>query len=233
MMKGLTAKERQDITLSVGTHRSSRRLAPLEVASLIQKTLRAGMSRKECASALDIGPTQVSTFLKLLSLRREIQHLADWRGTNGAAIPFSTLAELARLSADDQVKAAEAVLRHQLKWKEVIQLTQISDRSGLSIDECIARVLKLRPQIRTRHLFAGAITTDLLRARLQSVPQVGRDSLIERTLCRLIGPEYDAKGKLSDREFTILSNHDLSRLLNMTADQIEQAVNEDLEELTD
>ena len=231
-MKGLTAKERQDITLSVGTHRGSRRLSPLEVARLIQKTMSAGTSRRECASALDIGPTQLSTFLKLLTLRSEIQHLADWRGTKSASIPFSTLAELARLSANDQVKAAEAVLRHQLKWKEVIQLTQISDRSGLSIEECIANVLKLRPQIDTRHLFVGAITTDALRARLHSIPQVDRDAVFERTLSRLTGPGYDVRGRLSDREFTILSKHDLPRLLDMTADQIEKAVNDNLEGMT-
>ena len=231
-MKGLTAREIQDITLSVGTHRGSRRLSPLEVARLIQKTLSAGTSRKECASALGIGPTQLNTFLKLLSLRSEIKHLADWRGTKSASIPFSTLAELARLSANDQMKAAEAVLRHDLKWKEIIQLTQISDRSGLSIEECIASILKLRPQIETRHLFVGAITTDTLRARLQSVPQGDRDVLIERALRWLTGSGYGARGRLSDREFTILSNHDLPSLLDMTADQIEQAVNDKLEGLT-
>ena len=231
-MKELTAKERQDITLSVGTHRGSRRLSPLEVARLIQKTMNAGTSRKECASALDIGPTQLSTILKLLSLRTEIQHLADWRGTKSASIPFSTLAELARLSANDQVKAAEAVLRHQLKWKEVIQLTQISDRSGLSIEECIANVLKLRPQIDTRHLFVGAVTGEALRASLKSTPQVDRDALMERTLSRLTGPGYDVRGRLSDREFTILSRHDLPRLLDMTADEIERAVNDNLKGMT-
>ena len=232
-MKGLTAREIQDITLSVGTHRVSRRLSPLEVARLIEKSLDAGTSRKECASALGIGPTQLSTFLKLLGLRTEIQHLADWRGTKSASIPFSTLAELARLCDSDQLNAAEGVLRHGLKWKEVIQLTQISDRSDLSIEECIASILKLRPQIDTRHLFVGAITTDCLRSRLELIPQVDRDALIERTIRRLTGSGYDARGRLSDREFTILSDHDLPRLLDMTADQIEQAVNDNLEGLMD
>ena len=231
-MIGLAPRELQDITLSVGTHRGSRRLSPLEVARLVQKTLSAGTSRKECASALGIGPSQVGIFLKLLSLKIEIQHLADWRGTKNASIPFSTLAELARLSPDDQMKAAEAVLRHGLKWKEVIQLTQISERSGLPIEECIVSILKLRPQIDTRHLFVGAVTSEPLRAHLQSIPQSDRDALIERTLRRLAGPGYDVRGRLSDREFTILSQHDLPRLLDLTADQLEQAVNDSLESLT-
>lgn len=230
-MIGLTARELQDITLSVGTHRGTRRLSPLEVARLIEKSVKSGTSRKNCAYALGIGPTQVGTFMKLLGLKTEIQHLADWRGTKNASIPFSTLAELARLRPKDQVKAAEAVLRHDLKWKEVVQLTQISDRSGLTIEECIGNVLKLRPRIETRHLFVGAITSDTLRVHLRSTPQSERDRLIERTLRRLTGPDYNARGRLSDREFTILSQHNLPRLLNSTADQLEQAVNDTLERL--
>ena len=231
-MVGLTAKEIQDMTLSVGTHRGTRRLSPLEVASLIDKALTIGASRKECALALGIGPTQVSTFLKLLNLQPEIQHLADWRGTKNASIPFSTLAELARLSPNDQAKAAEAVLRHDMKWKEVVQLSQISDRSEQGIEDCIDSVLRLRPQIETRHLFMGVITSDPLKTHLRAIPQSERDVLMERTLRRLVGPEYDARGRLSDREFTVLSQHDLPRLLSSTADQLQQAVNDTLEGLS-
>ena len=230
-MKGITVKELQDITLSVGTHRGDRRLSPLEVARLIEKVLISGASRKDCAQTLRIGTTQLSTFLKLLRLRTDIQHLADWRGTKNASIPFSTLAELARLAPDDQAKAAKAVLRHNFKWKEVVQLTQVSDRSGQSIGECIARVLKLRPEIETRHLFVGAITSGLLRTHLTYTPQAQRDILIGCTLRRLVGPNYDARGRLSDQEFTILSLHDLPRLLSLTADQFEQTVNDTLKGL--
>ena len=231
-MIGLKTKEFQDITLSVGTHRGTRRLSPLEVARLLESVLKAGTSRKECAETLGIGTTQLSTFLKLLSLRSEIQHLADWRGTKNASISFSTLAELARLPLDDQIRAAEAVLRHDLKWKEVIQLTQISNRSGQTIDECIASVLKLRPQIETRYLFVGAIISDVLKTRFQSMTQSERDRLISRTLSQIAGPDYGARGRLSDTEFTILSHHDLPQLLDLTSDQLEQNVNCLLETLS-
>lgn len=230
-MTGLTAKELQDITLSVGTHRGARRLSPLEVAQLIDKALSVGTSRIECARILGISPTQVSTFLRLLALKTEIQHLADWRVSKNASVPFSTLAELSRLSPEDQVKAAEAILRNDLKWKEVVQLTQISDRSGKSIEECIASVLALRPQVETRYLFVGAVLTETLKVHLKSISQTKRDQMIDQVLRRLVGPSYGARGRLSDREFTVLSQHDLTRLLDMSADQIEHAVNESLEGL--
>ena len=233
MIKGLTATELRDMTLSVGTHRGSRRLSPLEVACLVDKSLSAGTSRSECASILSIGHTQVSTFLKLLKLAPEIQHLADWRGTKNASAPFSTLAELARLSLIDQIEAAEAILRHALKWKEVVQLVQIRDRSKMPIAYCIANILKLRPQIDTRHLFVGAVKTGSLTARLHSLSQMERDLLLERTLRRLVGLGYDIRGRLSDREFTVLSQHELPRLLGMSADEIEHEVNDSLKGLTE
>ena len=231
-MTGLTTRELQDMTLSVGTHRGARRLSPLEVANLIKRSLKAGTSRRECAETLGIGTTQVSTFLKLLNLNPEIQHLADWQGSKNASIPFSTLAELARLSSADQGVAAEAILRHGLKWKEVVQVTQIWDRSGQAIQDCIASVLRLRPQIETRHLFVGAITSDSVKAHLNSMSQSERDSLIERALSRTVGRGYNANGRIGDKEFTILSDHDLPRLLDLTADQLEQTINEVLEGLS-
>ena len=98
-MKGLSTAEYKKLILSVGTHRNERILSPLEVAQLLSKAISAGTSRKECAEALQIGTTQVSTFLKLVRLTSEIQHLSDWRGTAGASIAFSTLTELGQLVA--------------------------------------------------------------------------------------------------------------------------------------
>ena len=230
-MIGLTRQEYRDLTLSVGTHRGDRRLSPLEVARLLDKALGAGTSRRECAAALGVGTSQIGTFLKLLVLASDIQHFADWRGTKSASIPFSTLAELARLSPQDQVPAARSVLRHNLTWKEVVQLAQIADRSGKGIEECIADVLKLRPQIETHYLFVGAIISDSLRHDLGTLSQRDRDRLIAQTFFRLTGPDYGVRGRLGAEEFTVLSQHDLPRLLNVEPDELEEIVNDALETL--
>ena len=231
-MNGLTVQEYQELILSVGTHRKTRRLSPLEVALLLHKAIAAGETRHSCSETLGVGTTQVSTFLKLLSVSTEIQHLADWRGSKSASISFSTLAELSRLRPPDQLQAAQSVLRHGLTWKEVIQLVQISDRSGKKIEECISEVLKLRPQIETRHLFIGAITSACLKRHLCSLPQSDRDHLMTRVLTRLMGSDYAIQGRLGFKEFTILSEHELSRLLSQESDEIEQTVNDLLETLT-
>ena len=229
-MKGLTAEEYQRLLLSVGTHRSSRPLAPLEVAGMLGKAAAAGETRSECAQALGVGPSQVSTFLNLLELAPSIQHLADWQGNNTATIAFSTMAELRRLKHGDQLVAANAALTHKMTWKEAVQLVQISLRSGQPIEECIARVLNLRPRIVTRHLFVGAVTGSQSRTSLATMAQSERDQLISKALRKLTGPDYTANARLGTSEFTILSDHDLSNLLGLQPNDIECSVNQTLAE---
>ena len=214
----------QDLVMSVGTHQRDRRRSPLEVAQLLARAVNAGVSRRDCAEALGIGGTQVSTFLKLLDLAPEIQHLADWRGSKHATIPFSSLAELSRLSPRDQIHVAESILRLGLKWKEIVQVVQISNRSEKEIVECIADVVKLRPTVVTRHLFVAAITSEPLSQYLRALSQRSRDDLIERAVTRLTGPGYQTKSRLSSAEFTVLSDHDLTRLVGRSADEIGQHV---------
>ena len=230
-MLGLTSAELQDLLLSVGTHQGERRLSPVEVARLVKKALDAGMSRKECGDVLGISPTQIGVFLKLLSLDVEVQHLADWQGTKNASVPFSTLAEISRLSATDQLIATAAVIQHGMTWKEVVQLVQVSTRSNWGIETCIDNILRLRPEVEVRHLFVGSIGSTRTRQLLDSIRQSQRDALMTRILSRLVGSSYDARGRLGSREFTILSHHDLPRLLDMSPDELEQAVNSLLKEM--
>ena len=230
-MLGLESEEYQDLILSIGTHRGSRRLSPLEVARLLEKAIKSGATRRDCAKALQVGTTQISAFLKLVALAPEIQYLSGWRGSKSASIAFSTMAELARLPHDDQIKAAESVLRHGLTWKEVVQLVQISSRSAQPIETCIDSVLKLRPQIQTRHLFVGAITCASLIGDLEGLSQRRRDELISKALSRTLGNGYQVEGNLGAGNFTILSNHDLPQLLGLSPDELEQNVNANLETL--
>lgn len=231
MIIGLSGEDYRDLVLSVGTHRKSRRLSPLEVAQLLAKALAAGATRNDCATALGIGSTQIRTFLQLLDLNDEIQHLADWRGSKNATVPFSTLAEVARISPHDQVEVVDSVLRHGFTWKEVIQLVQIANRSEKTIDECITDVLNLRPEVETRHLFVGAITSENLMRQIGAKNQSDRDRMFDQALNRLVGSSYQASGRLGDGKFTIISNHDLPKLLGTTPDELEKAINELLEKL--
>ena len=215
--------------LSVGTHRADRRMSPVEVAKSIDKMLHSHSDRQHCAERLGISLTQVSSFLKLLLLDTKIQHLADWRGARNASIPFSTLSEITRLDSSDQSQVVEAILRHHLKWKEVVQLVQISERSQEPIDICIKNVLALRQDVETQHLFVGRVSSDSARERLRDVSQTDRDEQLRRALRTLVGPKYRTKSRLGEDTFTILSDHDLPRMLKLTADELEETINSSLQ----
>ena len=227
-MKGISEAEYQGLVLSVGTHRSARPLSPLEVAELLNKAIAAGATRAQCAEELGIGSSQVSAFLSLLLLVPQIRHLADWQGSKAASVAFSTMAELRRLKHDDQTVAANAALAHKLTWKEAVQLVQIAIRSGKPIEECISRVLDLRPRITTRHLFVGAITSPETRAYLSALPQRNRDALLSKALQKLTESNYPVGARLGRNEFTILSDHNLHDLLGLQPDEIEQFINQTL-----
>ena len=229
-MRGLTAEEHKALLRSVGTHRADRPLSPLEVGRLIGKAIQAGSTRSECAEALQVGSTQVATFLKLLDLADNIQHLADWGNSTSASISFSALAEFARLRKSDQIEAARAVLQYQLTWKEVVQITQMVDRSAKPMRECVDDVLKLRPQVEKRHLFVGAIVSEKLRDILSSLTQQERDRLFQAAIAALGLEAPSVSGRLGDGNFTILSSANLTQLLGLNPDELERAVNDALEQ---
>ena len=230
-MNGISGAEYQGLLRSVGTHRNTRPLSPVEVAELLGKAVAAGATQSQCAQALGVGPSQISAFLNLTQLAPQIRHLADWQGSKAASIAFSTMAELRRLPQDDQVVVANAALTHKLTWKEAVQLVQIAMRSGNPIEECITQVLNLRPQIITRHLFVGAVTNTQTRAWLKIMPQNQRDGLLSSALRKLTGPDYPTKVRLGVDEFTVLSDHALPTLFGLQPNDIEASINQTLAEV--
>lgn len=227
-MKGLSTQETKDLIVSVGTHRKERRLSPLEVARLVKKSLDAGATRNECAERLGIGNTQLSTFLRLLELSPEIQHLAEWGGSGKVGIAFSSLAKLARLPADDQAYAAEAVLSHELTWKEVVELVQQATRSSKSIQDTIGAVLKRRPAVETRHLLVGGITSNSVRSKLASLSQAKRDETFNELLVLLLGAGEKVSGRLGITHFAVMGDMNPASALGLSADEFERAVNDKL-----
>jgi hypothetical protein len=224
-MDGISSEDYRALLLSVGTHRQERRLAPAEVARLMKKLIDAGNTRRECAETLGIGSTQVAEFLRLLDLSPEIQHLADWGRGSGSGVPFSSLAKLSRLRHDDQIYAAEAITKYQMSWKEVVQLVQLVDRSGESARDACDAVLRLRPELETRHVFVGSITDPRLGKVLSGMIQLERDRLLQRALDRLVGSAEETKGKLGPDRFSLIGNRDPAASAGLEPDELEEAVN--------
>lgn len=229
-MRGLTASERRDLILSVGTHRGTRRLSPLEVAELLGKAVAHGSSRRDCSAALGVGTSQIATFLKLLALTPQVRHLAGWGGASLASVPFSSLAELGRLSPPEQISAAEAILEEQLTWKEVIEVIQIADRARKGVTECVADVVRRRPSIEKRHVLVGRVESDTER-RLRELNQGERDDLLRDALASIVDPDCPFDARLGFEAFTVVTSEDILWPLRMDADQFEEVVNTRIREM--
>jgi hypothetical protein len=227
-MKGLTPEELRLLIRSVGTHRGERALSPVEVAQLIQRSLAAGETRQGCAQSLRIGTTQVSTFVKLLDLAPEIRQIAEWGRASESGIAFSSMAEISRLTPAEQVKAAHAMIEHKLSWKEAVQLVQISQRSGKTIDEAIGSVVKQRPSVERRYVFVGSITSDETRQHLKQISQQHRDELLRRSLEKLLGPTSRFSGHLGTDHFTIVGPEPVNRHAKLTPDEFEERFAQEL-----
>ena len=226
MICGLSQTELQSLILSVGTHRGRRRLSPMEVAALLCQALEAGTSRQALSDSLNISEIQVARFIRLFDLEPELRDLADWGRGNTATIPFSSLLEITRLAPSQQIEVATSALAHKLTKAEFRQISQVSERSGWHITDCIANVIERRPQVQMQFVLIGSIQQGELQGFLQTQLQDTRDCFLKGVLNKLGQPSQAIRGRLGSKTFTFLAKQDIVGLLGMDPDAIEAFVNE-------
>lgn len=229
-VQGMTTDTLRNVILSVGTHRSDRRLSPIEVASAIDASLAAGTTSEQLAQALRFEDTSMlSRFRRLLQLAPNIQHLVEW-GSGPSTISLTTASEIARLpSQSAHQEIVKAALEYSLRSGEVRQIVQIIRRSGKPADEAIQTVLRLRPQVETRHLFVGAVVLDPVHEAVSRMDQRQRDELLERALHRHAPDLPQWTGRLGTDRFTLVGDANFAKALTQLPDGFEQAVNHYLE----
>lgn len=230
-LAALSGEERKQLLLSVGTHRRERHLSPVEVARLFQKATRGGDSLADLATAVQLdGTSWVSRFINLLKLTPDVQHMVDW-GKSGSSLSFTAAVDLARLvDADDQRAACKAILEYGFNSPEVRQLVQARLRSKKSIEECVAAVLKMRPQIEIRQVFIGAVLDEDVRAKLRVLPQRRRDELFQGVVEKAC-PSLRVSGRLGDARFNLVGGADFGLFLKREKNKLETEINKQLARL--
>jgi hypothetical protein len=204
----------------------------MEVARLLNDEVATGTTRGDLAASLGVSSTQVSEFLRLTRLSPEIQDLAGWGAlSDGATIPFSSLAQLAPLAPSDQRDLARAILSEGLRWKEVVSIVQLRRRSGKSLAECVTAITKLRPVIERRHVYVGAVDSDAATF-LSRIRQSERDVLLRDHLARAYGLTEPALIgiRLGSSTFSIVTAAPLPDLTGSPSDLIEEEFNSALRE---
>ena len=194
----------------------------MEVSRLLRTQLDSGLTRKDLASALGIGQSQLRDFVNLGKLDPDLQDLAgSGHDDSGASIPFSSLAQVAALNKKDQAAAVEAVLGHSMRWSEVVELAQLCRRSDSSIQEAVGAVVARRPTVETKHLLLGTVHEGPVRLMLSELSQNERDRLFEQILSARSVKPASVAGRLGARSFTVVSDESAADLFGADADDIE------------
>ena len=226
MAQDLSPELKRDLILSLGTHRTERRLSPLEVARLIDFLYRKGTSFREIAHLVSLRSTSTLREIhRLLALAPDIQHLVGWGKPTASTLPMKSAQQIARLSSwPDQLAAAKATLLHQLTSEEARQLVESKIRSQEPIDDCIDAVLRLRPTIERKYLFLGAVTSSSVCRHLENLTQVERDEVFKAGVNRSFGKWPQWSGKLGASRFAIFGGAELAEAIDKLPSGFEQAV---------
>lgn len=233
MTMGLSDLELGRLRMSVGygTHKTGRPLSPIEVANYFQRSKEAGESLANIAKKSHLKSTSiVASFLQLLTLPEEIRHLVEWGQAKGA-IGFSAARELAKIKGlKSQRMVSQFIISDGLNSKEVRQVVQLQRRANRPIVECIREILGMRPKIKRRFVFVGAITNDSVKNHLHALSQTQRDSIFKDVIGRL--HLLGATGRLGDFSFTLVGGDRFNSAMNYIGKgKLESRVRAEIENL--
>lgn len=225
----LSAQERQGLLLSVGTHRGTRPLSPVEVATLFAKVTAAGGSLSDCARAARLeGTTIVARFLRLLKLPESVRHLVDW-GSSPGTIGFSAGSELARLNdGAEEEEVVKGVLTKRLSGSEVRQVIQLRQRSKRPVKDCLKEVVGMRPRVEKRYVYVGAVTDPALKSSLESMTQRQRDEFLGGAIKGVLAVKTLAVTRLGPDRFTLVGGADFGEAMNQKKESLEREINDAL-----
>jgi len=131
---------------------------------LSQIAERLDLGRPESGSSIykKRDTTQVSIFLKLLEFSKKSRYFAGWGWEGYPKVPFTIMTGMTFLTEEEQDKVIQSMYTsdkkrilirddiHKIrKWKQ--------ENPDLTIDECIAKVLKLKPVTITNHMIVCEI----------------------------------------------------------------------------
>jgi hypothetical protein len=230
-VRGISTDIQKKLLLSVGSHKAIRLLSPVEVAEAVQASLDAGSTLQQVAEFLHLEGTSVLTkFVRLLRLSPDVRHLVDW-GKSESTIGFTAASEVARLdNPDEQMQLCQAGLQHQLGSAEMKQILQLHQRSGRSIEDCVAEILRLRPHVQRIHVFLGEVTSPELRQRLAAISQADRDTAMRSAVISAFPGLARFGCRLGSERFTITGDDGVSTELAQGGKDFEAAINKALAE---
>jgi hypothetical protein len=134
------------------------------------------------------------------------------------------------LSRLEQPILAKGVLEFGLGKEEVRQVIQLRLRSADSIEDCIAKVVALRPIIERRFVFVGATRDVKALAELRQRTQAERDEVFRRAMHRRLPTLTAFTARLGLGRFTVVGGPDVMQALSQLSPDFETVINDWLED---
>jgi len=196
-----------DLLLSVGTHKGKRPLIPIEVSNLIlrlkdeekiddkETSKRLGLGKPSKISNIDKrDTTQVKQFLKLQKLSSKSKNLFGWGGTEPDKIPFTTGTIIADLNEKDQDIVIQSCIERGIIKNEAIRILDLKKKSpAMKIEECIEKVLKIRPITEVWYIVSHTINSNFFKT-IQKNAETSGKSIVD--YCKEIIKSKFNKGKI-------------------------------------
>lgn len=165
----------------VGTRRKQKPIDYISMAKGFEWKLKQLGSIEAVAKKAHATPKQISDFLKILTLPPKVQELIKER-----KIGINTASRLAsrRLLQKEQELLADAVIKHKLSWREVMEIVKFkAENPKFTIDECIKSILRSRPVIEKHHVIMTEIK-QLRSRKFESLEKSGTS--LEEALANII-----------------------------------------------
>ena len=219
MLPGVSPSELRELQLSIGTHRGTRPLTPIEVADRYAVALGAGATKAECATATQLaGPTMVARFLTLRRLPQRCKHLVEWGESGNGAIGFSGAVELTKFPRDSQEVMGLKIVEHELTKKEIVSIRQLLERSSDPLSRCLERVLGRRPVVKHVEVILGSIDSHDLRTTLGRYSQRERNDLLRVALDELVPDAGITSARLGTSSFSVVGSRGVMARVDRLSD---------------
>lgn len=178
----------------------------------------------DALTSVSLEESTARRFLKLKTLDRSVAETVCF-GQSLGGLPFSSAAELTRLSFSDQRALGSLIIENGFTKEETREVVQMRIRGGAPVDVGASAVLKLRPEHKIVHAHIGAVVSTQAVVVLERLSQLERDELFSRVLgsqAELAG----ASGRLTSRNFTLVFDGEKSIEF---LESVETLINESLE----
>ena len=220
----ISPDERKNLILTLGTHRKTRRLSPVEAAQIIDKAISGGMSREDVASLCLVSVDMVMKIRKLVTLTPGVRHMIEWGGGPSTVSP-SVGTEIARLvDSSHQEQLCALSLQWKLIKREVLAIIDFVNRLGLSVDNAVERVVSQRTVKKQLYVVVGALLDLELTRALDNLPQNQRNDLLNRAVKRLYAGTREWGSSLGASRFTLTGDRVFADFIGRLPEGAEQTI---------